>query len=64
MTDQKTPVWVTIAVNIGGETKTFSADASTEGDLYDIATGLLSGLDSEASRWLFKAGNESRRGLR
>lgn len=61
MTDNKTPVWITIAVNIGGETKTFTADASTTGDPYDIANGLLNGLDTEAGRWLLEAGRESRR---
>lgn len=63
MTDSKTPIWVTIAVNIGGETKTFEADASTTGDAYDVAYGLLNGLDNEAGRWLNHAGHEARRGF-
>lgn len=62
MTDLKTPIWVTIAINIGGETKTFEADASTASDPYDVAQGLLTGLDTEADRWLMKAGNSARRG--
>jgi hypothetical protein len=62
MTDPKTQVWVTIAIGIGGETKTFEADASTTDDAHDIAQGLLSGLDTQADRWLFRAGNEARRG--
>jgi len=62
MTDKKTPVWVTIAINIGGETKTFEADASTANDPFDVAQGLLSGLDNDADRWLRKAGFETRRG--
>ncbi|WP_213004712.1 hypothetical protein [Paractinoplanes toevensis] len=50
MTDPKTPVWVTIAVHVGGETKTFEADATTASNPYEIANGLLSGLHTEASR--------------
>jgi hypothetical protein len=61
MTDNKTPIWVTIAINIGGETRTFTADATTAGDPYDLANGLLKGLDNEAGRWLYKAGTEARR---
>ncbi len=61
MTETKTQIWVTIAVNIGGETKTFEADASTGGDPYDVAQGLLTGLDTEADRWLTKTGMRSRR---
>ncbi len=57
----KTPIWITVAINIGGETKTFEADATTGGDVYDVAQGLLSGLDSEAGRWLLKAGRDARR---
>jgi hypothetical protein len=62
MTDQKTPVWVTIAVNVGGETKTFSADATTANDPYELAVGILSGLDQDADRWLRKQGYEARQG--
>ncbi len=64
MTDQKTPVWVTIAVNVGGDTKTFEADASTADDPYDLAVGMLSGLDSQADRWLRNTGQEVRRANR
>lgn len=42
MSDKKTPVWVTIAVNIGGETRTFEVDASTDDNPYEIASGDLS----------------------
>jgi hypothetical protein len=52
MTDTKTAVWVTIAVNIGGETKTFEADASTAQNPYEIASGLLSALRTDADREL------------
>jgi hypothetical protein len=52
MTDQKTPVWVTIAVNVGGETKTFEADATTASNPWEVANGLLSGLDTNAGRYL------------
>jgi hypothetical protein len=63
MTDTKTSIWVTIAINIGGETKTFEADATTAGDAYDVAKGLLNGLDTEADRWLMKSGHDARRGF-
>lgn len=62
MPDTKTPIWVTIAINIDGETETFTADAATAGDPYDIACGLLNGLDAEAHRWLVRAGREARNG--
>lgn len=52
MSDTKTPIWVTIAVNIDGETKTFEADAAAAGNPYDVAGGILSGLDNEAGRWI------------
>ena len=61
MTDNKTQIWITIAVNIGGETTTFEADASTGGDPHDVALGLLNGLDNEADRWLRKAGFDARK---
>jgi hypothetical protein len=60
MTDTKTPIWVTIAINVGGETKTFEADASTAGDPYELAAGVLQGVDTEAGRWLYRAGVDAR----
>jgi hypothetical protein len=64
MTDTETPIQVTIAVNIGGETKTFEANATTNGDPYDVTDGLLNGLDVQASRWVRETGMDSRRGQR
>lgn len=58
----KTPVWVTIAINIGGETKTFEADATTASDKFEVTDGLLSGLKTDASRWLNKQGFDARHG--
>ena len=64
MTDLKAQVWVTIAVNIGGETRTFEADASTAANPYEIADGLLGGLKIDASRWLNRDGLEHWRATR
>lgn len=61
MTDNKTPVWVTIAINIGGETKAFEVDANAANDPYDVASGLLDGLHTDAGRWLRNTGIELRR---
>jgi Holliday junction resolvasome RuvABC ATP-dependent DNA helicase subunit len=58
MTDQTAPVWVTIAVNVNGETRTFEADANTAANPYEIAEGLLSGLRTDAGRWLTREGIE------
>lgn len=52
MTDPKTPIWVTIAVKVGDETRTWEADASTADNPYEIATALLSGLHVDAGRRL------------
>lgn len=64
MTEPKTAVWVTIALNVGGETKTFEADATTAANPYEIARGLLSGLESEAGRWFYRTGMEYERANR
>lgn len=60
-TTDKTSIVVTIAVNIGGEVRLFEAEASTANNAYDVAQGLLSGLDTEADRWLNKAGFQARK---
>ncbi len=62
MADTKTPITVTIAIVVNGEVKTFETEATAFGDPYDVASGLLNGLDTEAGRWLYKAGTEARRG--
>ncbi len=61
MTDKKTVEVITTIV-IDGDVKTFQAEATTTNDPYDIAQGLLSGLDAEADRWLCKSGAAARRG--
>jgi hypothetical protein len=47
-----TPVTVRIAVQVAGETKEFEAIATTTGDGFRTAGGLLGGLHGDATRWI------------
>ena len=60
MTD-KTPIVVTIAVKIGDQVELFEAEAATASDAYEVADGLLSGLRTDAGRWLGDTGRAARR---
>ncbi len=57
-TDQKTPVWVTITVQVGDEPKTFEAEAATASNPWDVAGGLLFGLDMDARRYVSHTSRE------
>jgi hypothetical protein len=53
MTQQpKNPIGVTVAVNVDGETKVFSADAASEANQFRVAEGLLDSLYRDAGDWL------------
>lgn len=52
MTTPTTPVRVTIAVTISGETKVFTADATTESNPHRVAEGVLQGLHNDGQEWL------------
>ena len=47
-----TPVCVRITVQVDGATREFDALATTNGDGFRLAGGLLSGLNGDVTRWL------------
>jgi hypothetical protein len=58
---------VTIAINVdegagASEVKIFETSGTTEGDLFDLADGLLSAAYSEANRWVSREGSARRNG--
>lgn len=51
MTTDNTDVTVTITVNIGGQIREAKASALTNVNPYEVARGLLFGLNSEVRDW-------------
>jgi hypothetical protein len=60
VTADNTDVTVTITVNIGGQIREAKASALTNVNPYDVARGLLIGLNSEVRDWTHDAERTSR----
>lgn len=56
MSKAKITIAVTIEENGSMETKIFAAEGATEGDVYELADGILTAVDTETSRWIQREG--------
>lgn len=48
---------VTVTVHVAGQTKTWSAEGSGNGDRYKVARGLLAAVNDDARNWLIDQQN-------
>ena len=57
-------ITVSMTVNLDGEEKTFTTTASTDGDVYDVAHGNISGIAGSAGDWVHATENAARQAAR